>query len=103
MKEKARIKLISRNPKDLDDVCKDIVNIAKSLNIKPSGPISIPTRRRKIATLKTPCGDGSKTWEKWELRRHKRIIDLPANDKVMKQIMRIRVPDGVQIEVLLGE
>ena len=101
MTSKARIKLVSRNPKDLDSVCQDIINIAKSLNVKVSGPIYIPTRHMVISTLKTPCGDGSKTWEKWERRSHKRVIDLPANDKVMKQIMRIRVPDGVQIEVLL--
>lgn len=103
MTSKARIKLVGKNPKDLDSVANEIVAIGKSLGVKPHGPIPLPTRHLRISTLKTPCGDGSKTWEKWELRMHKRIIDLPANDKVMKQIMRIRVPDGVQIEVLLTE
>ena len=103
MTSKARIKLVGKNPKDLDSVANEIVTIGKSVGVKPRGPVPIPTRHLRISTLKTPCGDGSKTWEKWELRMHKRIIDLPANDKVMKQIMRIRVPDGVQIEVLLEE
>jgi len=42
------------------------------------GPVRLPTRTLRITTRKTPCGEGSKTWDRFEMRIHKRIIDLHA-------------------------
>jgi len=36
----------------------------------------MPTKILKITTRKTPCGEGSKTWDRYEMRIHKRVIDL---------------------------
>ena len=33
------------------------------------------------------------------MRIHKRLIDVDADDRFMRQIMRIRVPDDVFIEI----
>ena len=55
----ARIKLISRNKTAARDIAKQIAEIAKSLGIKCNGPIPLPTRKIKVTTRKTPCGDGS--------------------------------------------
>ena len=35
-----------------------------------------------------PCGEGSKTWDRYELKIHKRLIDLHASSEVVKQIVR---------------
>ena len=44
-----------------------------------------------------PCGEGSKTWDRYELKIHKRLIDLHASSEVVKQIVRhvsaLRVSD----------
>ncbi|PVU75906.1 30S ribosomal protein S10, partial [Sulfolobus sp. SCGC AB-777_G06] len=32
---------------------------------------------------------------------HKRIIDITADERVMRQLMRVRVPDDVYIEIQL--
>jgi Ribosomal protein S10 len=40
----ARIKLISRNANDVKSIANQIIEIAKALNIKYSGPIPLPTR-----------------------------------------------------------
>jgi ribosomal protein S10 len=37
-------------------------------------------------------------YEKWEMRIHKRLVDVAADERVMRQIMRIRVPQDVYIE-----
>ena len=37
-----------------------------------------------------PCGEGSKTWDRYELKIHKRLIDLHASSEVVKQIVRPR-------------
>jgi len=37
------------------------------------------------------------------MRIHKRIIDVQADDRVLKQIMRINIPEGVHIEIKLKD
>jgi small subunit ribosomal protein S10 len=50
---------------------------------------------------KSPCGGGSETWDHWEMRIHKRLIELDAEERALRQLMRIQVPDGVNIEIVL--
>ncbi len=66
-----------------------------------SGPIPLPTRSMVIPTRKTPCGQGSESWDKWEMRVHKRLIDIDADERAIRQIMRVRIPDSVYIEIEL--
>ena len=50
---------------------------------------------------KTPDGEGKASWEKWELRIHKRLIGIGADERAMRQVMKINVPDNVSIEIEL--
>jgi len=99
--EKARIILIGREDKLLEDVCGQIVDVAQKTGTKFSGPIPLPTKKMKICCRKGSSGEGTATWERWNMRIHKRIIDLGANERSLRQIMRIQVPDGVHIEIEL--
>jgi small subunit ribosomal protein S10 len=99
---KARIKLVGKNPKELDEVCTQIKEIASATGVELRGPIPLPTKRLKIVTRRTPCGDGSDTYEKWEMKIYKRIIDVAQDERTLRQIMRVRVPDTVHIEISLG-
>ena len=102
MNNKARIKLVGKNPKELDEVCSQIKEIAKATGVELRGPVPLPTKRLKIVTRRTPCGDGSDTYERWEMRIYKRIIDVAQDERTLRQIMRVRVPDTVHIEISLG-
>ena len=97
-----RIKLISRNKGDVVRIGKQIVEIAKSAGIKFKGPIPLPTKTLKVSTRKTPCGDGSHTYEHWEMRIHKWLVEIDGSEQALRQVMRITVPDTVQIEMTLS-
>ncbi|MEM3839184.1 MAG: 30S ribosomal protein S10 [Candidatus Micrarchaeaceae archaeon] len=97
-----RIKLISRNKDDVVRIGKQIIEIAKSAGIKFKGPIPLPTKILKISTRKTPCGDGSHTYEHWEIRIHKWLVEIDGSEQALRQVMRITVPDTVQIEMTLS-
>ena len=99
MARRARIKLTSTDAVKLQDVCDEIKNIAKRIGVKLVGPIPLPTKKLVVPTRKTPCGDGSNTWDRFEMRIHKRLIEIDARDRVMRSIMRIRVPNEVYIEM----
>lgn len=97
----ARIKLVGKSYQEVDGVAKQIVDIAKMGGIPVRGPIPLPRDRLVLPTRRTPCGDGSDTYEKWEMRIHKRMLLVEGDEKVLKQIMRVRVPDTVHIEISL--
>jgi small subunit ribosomal protein S10 len=99
--QKARIRLSSTDQKKLDDVCRQIADIVERTGVNMSGPIPLPTRRIIIPTKKAPDGEGTITWDKWELRIHKRLIYMDADERAMRQIMRVQVPEDVTIEIEL--
>tara|TARA_B100002003_G_scaffold138144_1_gene127757 strand:+ start:1582 stop:1890 length:309 start_codon:yes stop_codon:yes gene_type:complete len=96
---KVRIKLQSVEIERLNEVIDRIKTIASGAGIPISGPIPLPTKRLKVTTRKSPCGDGTATFDRFEMRVHKRIVDLPSNDRVLHNIMRISVPRTVKIRI----
>ncbi len=102
MAQLARIKLTSTNLQNLEGVCKEIRSLTEKTGIKVKGPIPLPTKRLKVVTRKAPSGEGSHTYDRWEMRVHRRLIDLDADDRTMRQLMRLHVPEDVFIEVNLS-
>lgn len=96
---KVRIKLSSTDIESLNNICESIKEIAKKSGIIISGPVPLPTKKLKITTRKSPCGDGTATFDRFEMRIHKRLIDLPANEKVLHNIMRMYIPKNVNIKI----
>ncbi len=97
----ARIKLTSSNVAQLDRLAKQIKDIAEKTGVRCKGPQPLPTKRLKITTRKAPTGEGTHTFDHWQLRIHRRIIDIEPNDRTMKQITRLEIPEDVKIEVIL--
>ncbi|MEM4325677.1 MAG: 30S ribosomal protein S10 [Candidatus Pacearchaeota archaeon] len=96
---KVRIKLNSTDIDMINLVCKSIEEIAKKSGISISGPIPLPTKRLRITTRKSPCGNGTATFDNFEMRIHKRLIDIPANEKVLHNIMKMQIPKNVNIKI----
>ena len=100
---KVRIKLQSVEIDKLNEVIGRIKEIAKNAGLPISGPIPLPTKRLLVTTRKSPCGDGTATFDRFEMRIHKRVIDLPANNKILHNIMRIPVPRTVRIKIEMAD
>ena len=94
-----RIKLSSINIDQLNNITDTITDIASKAGVTARGPIPLPTKRLKVTTRKSPCGDGTATFDRFEMRIHKRIIDLPSNDKILHSIMRLPIPKSVNIKI----
>ena len=94
-----RIKLNSNDVEMLNEICNSILDIAKKSGINVRGPVPLPTKRLKITTRKSPCGNGTATFDRFEMRIHKRLIDLPANEKVLHHIMNLQIPKSVSIKI----
>ncbi|AOW05708.1 40S ribosomal protein S20 [Yarrowia lipolytica] len=99
---KIRITLTSTKMKSLENVSADIISRAKNSNVGVKGPVRLPTKVLNITTRKTPNGEGSKTWDHFEMRIHKRLIDLHSPAEVVKKITSINIEPGVDVEVTIA-
>jgi small subunit ribosomal protein S10 len=101
MAQKARISLSGIDSRKVDSVCRQIREISQRTGVEIAGPIPLPTKRLRVPVRKGPDGGGSSTIDHWEMRIHKRLIDIDADERALRQVMRIQVPDGVNIEIVL--
>ena len=101
--QKARIKLVSTEIGKINDVCNYIKDIAEKAGVDMRGPIPLPTKRLKVTTRKSPCGEGTATWERYEMRIHKRLIDLGLDERALRLVMRVPIPEGLNIEIEMME
>ena len=96
---KVRIKLSSIDIGALNTVIHSVKEITDKSGVLMRGPIPLPTRRLKITTRKSPCGNGTATFDRFEMRVHRRIIDIPAEDRILHPIMKLQIPRSVQIRI----
>ena len=97
------IKLTGENHKDIDSVANQIKIICDSGGINLRGPIPLPTRRLVVPVRKAPDGEGSETYDHWEMRVHKRLLEMDiSNSKdqtALRSVTKIPIPDTVSIEI----
>jgi small subunit ribosomal protein S10 len=98
---KAKIILTSTNIKLLDDVCNQIKAITEKTGVKMRGPVPLPTKKRKVTVRKSPSGEGTNTFNKWELRIHRRYVEIDQDERTLRQFMRLKMPEEVQLRVSL--
>ncbi|MCH93375.1 40S ribosomal protein S20-2-like [Trifolium medium] len=56
-----------------------------------------------VALPYVPSILGTNTWDRFELRVHKRVIDLYSSPDVVKQITSITIEPGVEVEVTIAD
>lgn len=84
-------------------VSADLIQRAKDKQLKVKGPVRLPTKVLRITTRKSPCGNGSETFDKFEMRIHKRLIDLHSPSEIVKQITSISIEPGVEVRISLNK
>jgi len=100
---KIRITLSSRNPKALEKVCAELIKGARDHKLQVRGPVKMPTKVLRHTVRKSPCGEGTNTWDRFEMRIHKRVIDLHSPSEVVKEITSINIEPGVDVEVTVQD
>lgn len=97
-KNRIRVCLKAYDHKLIDVSAEKIVETAKRTDAKVAGPIPLPTKRRIYCVLRSPHVD-KKSREHFEMRTHKRIIDIyEPTQQTMEELRRLDLPAGVDIE-----
>jgi small subunit ribosomal protein S20e len=63
----------------------------------------MPRKVLRITTRKSPCGEGTKTWDRLELKIYKRIVDLHAPFSVVKEITGMAIDPSVDVELTIAD
>ena len=97
--ERIRIRMEAYDYRALDASAREIVEHARRTNARVSGPIPLPTRIERYTVLRSPHVD-KKSREQFELRTHKRLIDIyEANARTVEVLNRLVVPAGVFVKI----
>ncbi len=97
--QRIRIKLKAYDNKIIDKSAAQIVETIERYGGKPTGPVPLPTEIRKYTVNRSSFIDKNSR-EQFEMRIHKRIIDVPGpTPKIIDSLMNLNLPAGVDIEV----
>lgn len=99
--QKIRIKLAAYDHKMVDQATERIVETMKKAGAKISGPIPLPTEKEVVTILRSPH-KYKDSREQFELRTHKRLIDIyNAGNKTVEALTKLDPPAGVDIKIKL--
>merc|ERR1712066_1109360 len=98
-----RLTISCKEVKAIEDVTRKIINKARERmetnpNLKVKGPRRMPTKVLRITTRKSPCGNGTNTFDKFEMRIYKRVIDFSCTRTDLQSITKIEIGAGIIIE-----
>ncbi len=92
MADRIRIRLKAFDHWVVDQTASDIVRTAQKTGASVRGPIPLPTKRQRWTVLRSPHID-KKSREQFELRTHKRLIDIvDSRPQTIDALTRRRSP-----------
>ena len=99
MAEKIRIRLKAFDHVILDQAAADIVRTVEKTGAQVSGPIPLPLKIERWTVLRSPHVD-KKSREQFELRTHKRLIDIvDSRPQTIDALTKLDLPAGVDVEI----
>ena len=96
---KLRIKLKAYDHKIIDNSVRQIIDIANRSGVEVIGPVPLPTEILKY-TVNRSSFVHKNAREQFEMRVHKRIIDvLSPNQEIIEALRDLNLPSGVDISI----
>merc|ERR1711939_478093 len=99
--QRIRMTLKGRETKPLEWACSEIVSRSKNKGFEIKGPVRIPTKTLRVTVRKSPCGEGTNTWDRYEMRIHKRVIDIYCPSSVVKDITTFKIDPSVDVNLVV--
>ena len=98
---KIRVRLKAYDHVNLDQSAERIVQVAKNSGATVVGPVPLPTEKQ-VFTILRAVHKYKDSREQFEIRTHKRIIDITNPKKeTLDALKNLDLPSGVDIEIKL--
>ena len=100
--QRIRITVKAFDHRLLDSAVKNIILVAKDSGATIAGPIPLPTKIDKI-TLNRSTFVNKDAREQFEIRRHKRLIDIKeSTPKTLELLQDLNIPNGIGVSIKVG-
>jgi small subunit ribosomal protein S10 len=97
--QKIRIRMKAFDHSLLDKAASEIVETVHRTGAKMAGPVPLPTQIERFTVLRSPHVD-KKSREHFEIRTHKRMIDIvEPNQAMIDALMKLDISAGVDVEI----
>ena len=97
--QKIRIRLKGYDHRVLDQSALEIVDTAKRSGASISGPVPLPTSKKKYTVLRSTFVHKNSR-DQFEMRVHKRLIDIfNPTPKTIDSLSNLSLPAGVDVEI----
>lgn len=97
-RNKIRVRLRGYDIELVDQAAKSIVSAVKKSGAKYSGPIPLPTKINKFTILRS-VHVNIKSREQFEMRTHKRLIDIEPVEGTLESMMKLELAAGVDVDI----
>ena len=98
-KGRIRVRLKAYDARVIDNSAEEILDTAIRTGAKVAGPIPLPTETEEFTVTTSPHVDKDAR-EHFEIRTHKRLIDIiEPTPKTLDALMHLELPGGVDIEI----
>ena len=96
---KLRISLKAYESPILDNSCEKVIGAIKASGLNVVGPVPLPTKIRRYCVLTSPHVNKDAR-EHFEIRTHKRIIDVyRPTETTLENLRNLDISAGVDVEV----
>jgi len=95
-----RIKLKSFDHRQIDRSVTEIVETAQKTGAQIIGAIPLPTKKERYTVLISPH-KYKDARDQYEIRTHKRLIDIVANPTTVDALMKLVLAAGVDVQISL--
>ena len=100
--QKIRIKILAYDHKLIDQRARQIVDTAKRSGATISGPVPLPTAKKKFTVLRSTFINKDSR-DQFEMRTHKRLIDIfNLTPKTIDSLTNLNLPAGVDVEIKMA-
>src|SRR3989338_9083156 len=95
----SKLKLRAYDHKIIDNSVRQIIDIASRYGAEVVGPVPLPTEVLKTSVPRSTFIHKN-AWEQFEMRVHKRIIDiLNPSQEIIESLRDLNLPSGVDITI----
>ena len=98
--QRIRIRLKAFDHRLIDVATTEIVDTAKKTGAQITGPIPLPTRKERETILISPHVNKDAR-DQYEIRTHKRLIEIIAAPETVDALMNLNLASGVDVKIIL--
>ena len=97
--QRIRFTLTSTKLAVLENMTNKLIGSAKKENLKVIGPVRHPNKILRVTVRRSPCGNGTSTFDRFEMRIHKRVVHLICPADYIKKVTDFNIEAGVEVEL----